>query len=192
MTENLVNTSLTMKPEIDVLHRGELIVYPTEAVWGIGCDPDNEHAFNKLLIAKGRPIHKGVILIASDYSQALPYVDDQRIPIERRAQILSSWPGPVTWLLPAKSTAPHWLTGGSELIAIRVTSHPTVRRLCKEFGKALVSTSANYSGQPTPHNLDEVKQVFAEQVAFYVDEPLGGHSRPSKILNAMTGEVVRA
>ena len=181
----------TFSEEVQALIDGEVIIYPTEAVWGIGCDPSNEAAVNKLLELKQRPVEKGVILIAKDYGQVLPYVADDRIPMDKRADIFSRWPGPVTWLLPASPTAPHWITGGSELIAVRVTTHPIVRRICNEFNGPIVSTSANITGQPTPTSLAELKQIFKGGVAAYVDEALGNTSQPSTIINGMTGQVIR-
>ncbi len=86
-------------PEVDpvvaAFQAGSLIVYPTEAVMGIGCDPDNEAAVNALLEIKQRPVEKGVILIAANYSQLLPYVNDNAIRPDRRTDIFSSWPGPM-------------------------------------------------------------------------------------------------
>jgi L-threonylcarbamoyladenylate synthase len=169
----------------------EVIIYPTEAVWGIGCDPTSEEAVRRLLELKRRPVEKGLILIAKDYSQLLPYINDAAIPMDKRAEIFSSWPGPFTWLMPASETAPRWITGGSDLIAVRVTAHPTVRRLCSEFNGAIVSTSANFTGQDTPDSLSELKQQFQNNVSCYVDEALGNASSPSTIRNAMTGETLR-
>ena len=96
---------------IDALNAGGVIAYPTEAVYGLGCDPDNEAAVLALLSIKQRPVEKGLILVAANYSQLLPYVDDKAIPLEKRYQIFSSWPGHVSWVLPASQTAPMWITG---------------------------------------------------------------------------------
>lgn len=185
-----------MKNEISqetlALQSGELIVYPTEAVWGIGCDPTNETAIQKLLKAKQRPLEKGVIIIASEYQQIKPFIKEDDISTEQKEKIMASWPGPYTWLLPASEQVSAMLTGGSELIAVRVTTHPTVRRICNEFNGPIISTSANKTGQPTPEQLLEIKTIFAEQVKVYVDEPLGGNSKPSKIINGLTGQVIRS
>lgn len=177
--------------EVSALNQGGLIVYPTEAVWGIGCDPRNEKAVMSLLTAKQREVEKGLILIASDYSQLLPYVDESKISKERKEQIFASWPGPYTWLFPAAVDAPTWITGGSELIAVRVTNHSSVIRICNEFSGAIVSTSANITGTPTEHSLENVKQVFGGQVDVYVDEQLGGNDQASIITNSLTGQVIR-
>lgn len=181
-----------LSPEILALKKGLLIIYPTEAVWGIGCDPKNSQAFDDLLAAKNRPIHKGVILIAANYDQLLPYVNDKLIPMDKRTEIFSSWPGAVTYLLPASNDAPEYITGGSDLIAVRITTHPTVCRICNEFGGAIVSTSANLSGQPTAETLAEVQKVFEKKVSVYVNEPLGKNKKPSKIINGITGEIIRS
>lgn len=190
--ENMIpDEELNLSAEVQALKQGELIVYPTEAVWGIGCDPKNVEAVTGLLKAKQRPLEKGLILIAKDYSQLLGFIDDNKIPTHRRAEVLSSWPGAVTWLLPAAKSTPDWLTGGSELIAVRVTNHPTVRRMCEEFSGAIVSTSANITGTETSTQLSEIKQVFKQQVSVYVDEPLGGNRQASTIINSITGQVLR-
>jgi len=173
------------------LEQGGVIVYPTEAVYGLGCDPDDQQAVTQLLAIKQRPVEKGLILIADNYGQLLKYVDDAKIPMDKRADIFSSWPGAITWVMPAAKTTPKWLTGRFDTIAVRVTNHPTVKRLCQELGKPLVSTSANLSGQATVTSIAMAQNEFNDQVAFYVDEPLGGNSQPSTIKDAMTGKVFR-
>ncbi|GAB3001476.1 L-threonylcarbamoyladenylate synthase type 1 TsaC [Psychrosphaera aestuarii] len=189
MTES---TLINPTNEIEALQQGCLIVYPTEAVWGIGCDPDNEDAVMKLLEAKQRPVEKGLILVAQNLSQCHDYFDFDKVPIEKRPEIFSSWPGPVTWLLPAKASAPKWITGGSDMIAIRISAHPTIQRICRTFNKPIVSTSANRTTEPVCKNLAEAIKVFGSQVAIYVDEALGGSEKPSVIKHSITGEVFRS
>ncbi|MBE0370046.1 L-threonylcarbamoyladenylate synthase [Pseudoalteromonas aurantia 208] len=190
---NSSENAMSIEPNnvVQALTQGQVICYPTEAVFGLGCDPDNQNAVEALLAIKQRDVAKGLILIADDYSQCLPYVDDTKIPMDMRADIFSSWPGAVTWVLPAKTSTPKWLTGVHSTIAVRVTAHPTVKALCQQFGKPLVSTSANLSGQEPVASLEEAKRVFTTQVGFYVDAPLGGASAPSQIKHALTGAVLR-
>lgn len=183
--------NLFRQAAVAALKHKQVIVYPTEAVWGIGCDPQSETAVNHLLEIKQRPIEKGLILIAANFSQLEKYVELARLSDDIKQQIFDSWPGAVTWLLPCSDLAPLWITGGSELIAVRVTDHPTVIDLCNEFDDAIVSTSANITGQPTCDHLAEIEALFSDQVAVYVDEPLGGNTQPSTIKNAFTGNVVR-
>jgi L-threonylcarbamoyladenylate synthase len=173
------------------LGNGEVIAYPTEAVFGLGCDPDNQQAVLRLLALKKRPVHKGLILVAKTYSQLFPYVDDKSISMDRRTEIFSSWPGPVTWLLPASVKAPEWITGGSELIAVRVSQHSIVQQLCEWAGKPLVSTSANVSGVEPARTSAEVVHQFADKVLL-VEGNVGGKGRPSEIRNGLTGQIIRA
>ncbi|MGJ8679888.1 Sua5/YciO/YrdC/YwlC family protein [Paraglaciecola sp.] len=169
---------------------GEIFAYPTEAVFGLGCDPDQKQAVLSLLALKKRPIEKGLILVAKTYSQVLPYVNDAAIPMHKRTEIFSSWPGPNTWLLPASKNAPKWITGGSDLIAIRISAHPTVQGLCTLFNKPLVSTSANVTGNPAAKSALEIEQEFAQQVIIIAGE-LGKRTKPSTIRHSLTGQIIR-
>ncbi|HSO78728.1 MAG TPA: Sua5/YciO/YrdC/YwlC family protein, partial [Chromatiaceae bacterium] len=93
---------------------GGVVAYPTEAVYGLGCDPWNGAATRRILTLKQRPESKGLIVIAADFSQLTPFV----VPLEaeRMAVILASWPGPNTWLLPARPEVPPWLRGEHETL----------------------------------------------------------------------------
>lgn len=177
---------------IQALNEGGVIAYPTEAVFGLGCDPDNEAAVMALLAIKQRPVEKGLILIAANYSQLLPYVDDKAIPLEKRHQIFSSWPGHVSWVLPASKAAPAWITGKFDSIAVRVSAHPVVQQLCVTYGKPLVSTSANLSGQPSITDPVELEQSLGAMLAAIMPGALGGATQPSQIRNALTGDIVRS
>ncbi|MEH8017009.1 Sua5/YciO/YrdC/YwlC family protein [Rheinheimera muenzenbergensis] len=177
---------------LQALQQGGVIAYPTEAVYGLGCDPDNEAAVMALLAIKQRPVEKGLILIAATYSQLLPYVDDKAIPPEKRYQIFSSWPGHVSWVLPASKTAPKWITGKFDSIAVRVSAHPVVQQLCNTYGKPLVSTSANLSGQPAITDLLELQQSLGAMLSAIMPGALGGATQPSQIRNALTGDIVRS
>jgi len=174
-----------------VLAAGALIAYPTEAVFGLGCDPDNSEAVARLLALKQRPVDKGLILIAADYQQLQSYVDDAAIPATRRAAIFASWPGPVTWVMPAQASVPRWLTGRFDTIAVRVSNHPDVIALCRAFGKPLVSTSANLSGRPAATDAREVRLQFGDRLHIVPGHTQGRHS-PSTIRDALTGRVYRA
>ncbi|MFQ3192520.1 MAG: L-threonylcarbamoyladenylate synthase [Paraglaciecola sp.] len=172
------------------LQQGELMAYPTEAGYGIGCDPDNEAAVLKLLALKKRPVCKGLILVAKTYSQLLPYIDNAKIPMNKRTEIFSSWPGPVTWLLPAAKKSPKWITGDSELIAVRVSQHLVVSQLCELFGKPLISTSANVSGVKPAVNIEQLYQQL-DKTLLIVDGALGGANKPSQIRHEISGQTIR-
>lgn len=177
---------------LQALQQGGVIAYPTEAVYGLGCDPDNEAAVLALLAIKQRPVEKGLILIAANYSQLLPYVDDKAIPLEKRYQIFSSWPGHISWVVPASKTAPKWLTGKFGSIAVRVSAHPVVQQLCGAYGKPLVSTSANLSGQPAITDKHELQQSLGDKLSAIMPGPLGGATQPSQIRDALSGNIVRS
>jgi L-threonylcarbamoyladenylate synthase len=175
---------------IQTLQKGGVIAYPTEAVLGLGCDPDNEGAVQTLLALKERSVEKGLILVAKTYSQLLPYVNDAKIPMNMRSEIFSSWPGPVTWLLPAAKQTPKWITGDSDLIAVRVSQHHVVSQLCELFGKPLISTSANVSGLKPAVNTEQLYQQF-DKTLLLVEGELGGANKPSQIRNGISGQTIR-
>ena len=177
---------------LQALQQGGVIAYPTEAVYGLGCDPDNEAAVRALLAIKQRPVEKGLILVAANYSQLLPYVDDKAIPLEKRYQIFSSWPGHISWVLPAGKTTPKWLTGQYDSIAVRVSAHPVVQQLCSAYGKPLVSTSANLSGQPAITDKVVLQQSLGDKLSAIMPGPLGGATQPSQIRDAISGDIVRS
>lgn len=171
------------------LRAGNVIAYPTEAVYGLGCDPHNQAAFSHLLALKGRPETKGVILIAADEAQLAPYMAPLSDDI--MARLRQSWPGPVTWIVPAAADTPAWLTGGRDTIAVRVTAHPLAAALCRAFGGALVSTSANRSNQQPARTEAELRQIFGNELDMIVSGPLGGLTQPTRICDARTGAIIR-
>ncbi|TKI03238.1 Sua5/YciO/YrdC/YwlC family protein [Martelella alba] len=172
------------------LNRRQVIAYPTEAVYGLGCDPDSEVAVRALLALKQRSWTKGLILIAAEYRQLLPYIDDSQVDERRRAEIFARWPGPLTWLMPANPATPNWLTGQFSTLAVRVTAFEPARRLCAAFGKPLVSTSANLSGHAPARTAAEVRAQFGEDFPL-MDDAVGGRENPSEIRDALTGVLVR-
>lgn len=175
---------------IDALNNQQVIAYPTEAVFGLGCDPDSEQAVNALLALKQRPLEKGLILIAADYQQLLPYIDDSALNELQRMAIFASWPGPVTWVIPARAETPRLLTGQFGSLAVRVSDHPLVQQLCRQYGKPLVSTSANLCGKEPCRNVNEVQQQFGIAFPVLVGS-IGDRLNPSEIRDALTGEQIR-
>lgn len=167
-----------------------MFAYPTEAVYGLGCDPLNPDALERILQLKRRPVEKGVILVADEWSRVARFVDSEKIPADLLRQVLDSWPGFITWLMPKSSVAPAWICGNSALIAIRVSAHPVVRQLCQTLKSPLVSTSANISGEAAIRERAELEQLFSHNVMYIAGE-LGGESRPSEIRHALTGKIIR-
>ncbi len=170
---------------------GGILAYPTEAVYGLGCDPWNRVAvLQRLLAIKRRPEHKGLILIAADFTQLAPFVE----PLEeaRMQAILATWPGPNTWLLPARVGTPGWLRGRHATLAVRVTAHPIAAALCAAAGGALVSTSANISNRPPARTHLQVRLALGSQVDLILAGRCGTRARPSTIRDGCTGAVIRA
>ncbi len=185
-------TEVELAKVVAALQQGKVIAYPTEAVFGLGCDPDNNEAIALLLQLKQREKSKGLILVAADYQQLRPYIDDEKLTVAQRDRMLQSWPGPVTWVVPAQAHVSNWLTGQFQSIAVRISDHPTVRQLCRAFGKPVTSTSANLSGQPACRDNQQVFAQLGHQVAVIIDEPVGGRLNPSEIRDVFTGHIFRA
>ena len=170
--------------------QGGIVAYPTEAIYGFGCDPFNEEAVKKLLAIKQRPWQKGLILIACDYQQLENYLEPLSPLVQQR--VLATWPGPVTWLLPARPQVPYWLTGQSKQLAVRVTAHPEASELCRYWKGALVSTSANVSNHLPARTALEVRLRFHRLIDKVVPGKVGGRSQPTEIRDALTNTLLRA
>ena len=182
---------LTVDSASPALRAGGVIAYPTEAVWGLGCDPANEAAVLKLLQLKQRAVEKGMILVAADLAQLEDWVRIYALPAERRAEVLASWPGANTWILPAGPRAPRWITGEHTGIAVRVSAHPLVAALCRAWGGPLVSTSANLAGQPPARSRAGLDPNLLRDLDGLVDGATGGLDQPTPIRDALTGHVLR-
>jgi L-threonylcarbamoyladenylate synthase len=159
---------------VDVLQRGGVIAYPTEGVWGLGCDPFDEAATLRLLALKQRAVDKGLILVASSTPQLDGLVDWNALPEGRGDAVVATWPGPHTWVVPATPRVPPWISGGRDSVAVRVSAHPLVVALCDAYGGALVSTSANVSTLPAPRTRAELDpRIVAGVDAVLVGETSG-------------------
>lgn len=171
-----------------VVKRGGVIAYPTEAVFGLGCDPHNEAAVRRILTLKQRSADLGLIIVASEFAQIerlLAVLGDAT-----RQQMFASWPGPMTWVAPAAPDTPQWLTGAHATLAVRVTAHPLTAALCTLAGP-LVSTSANPHAQPPARTVAEVQRYFGTELDFIVSGVTGGAAHPTEIRDAMTGAILR-
>jgi L-threonylcarbamoyladenylate synthase len=168
---------------------GGVIAYPTEAVFGLGCDPADPLAVSRLLAIKQRPPDKGLILVAAHWSQLQPWL--QPLPADLEQRLRRSWPGPLTWLVPAADDCPDWLTGAHPTLAVRISAHPLVQALCTTWGGALVSTSANKSNQRPARSVLEVQLRFATRIDYLLPGPLGGRQQPTTIRDLASDRIVR-
>jgi L-threonylcarbamoyladenylate synthase len=168
-----------------VIRAGGIVAYATEYCFGFGCDPLNQRAVTRLLGIKHRPSRKGLILLAVDIEQLAPYV--RAIP----AHAADTWPGPHTWLLEQRLHVPRWITGVHERVAVRVSAHPQAVRLCRAAAMAIVSTSANRSGQRPARSYREVLRRFGTRVDYVLPGRVGHLSAPTPIRDGVTAEVIR-
>jgi len=173
-----------------ILQAGGIVAYPTEAVYGLGCDPLDPHAVMRLLAIKQRPWQKGLILIASQRHQLEPYLEPLDTRITRKLD--DTWPGPVTWLLPARPEVPRWLRGEHATLAVRVTDHPVAAALCEAFGGPIVSTSANLAGHEPARSPLRVQCELGGEVDYILHGPLGELAKPTEIRDAGSGRIIRA
>lgn len=169
-------------------HEG-VIAYPTEAVWGLGCDPDSTSALTRLLALKSRDPSKGMILVAAGLDQLAPWLDG--LSEAQCRQLEQPGDTPTTWLVPDNGRAHRLVHGDHQRVALRICRHPLVARLCLAFGGPLVSTSANRAGESSAMNSAQVRAIFGDALDAVLDGPLGGHERPSTIRDLVTGQVLR-
>ncbi len=168
-----------------ILKQGGIVAYATEYCFGLGCDPHNRAAVLRLLRLKQRPVNKGLIVLAAEVTQLAPYVDE--IP----PHVAATWPGPRTWLLPARTAVPNWITGRHANIAVRITAHPQAAALCRAAGMAIISTSANRAGE-TPARTDrDVARRFGKLVDYLLPGSVGNASAPTPIRDATSGALIR-
>jgi L-threonylcarbamoyladenylate synthase len=179
-----------LRHAVSQLKQGGLIAYPTEAVYGLGCDPLNQQAVLKILQLKQRPIEKGLILVAADFAQLAPFLDyDEAI----LARVLPTWPGAVTWVIPAQTWVPTELTGQHTSLAVRVTAHPLVRQLCQQANMPLVSSSANPNTRLPARSSLRVRQYFTQEISdlLILAGTTGGYQHTSRIYDARSGVCLR-
>ena len=175
---------------ITTITNGGVIAYPTEAVWGLGCDPWQADAVQSILYLKNRPEHKGLILVASRWQHIQPLLEnlsDQHIESLRH-----TWPGPFTWLLPdPKQWVPAWIKGQHKTVAVRISAHQGVKQLCDKLKGPIVSTSANPAGAPPARTPLKIKQYFGAQLDYILPGTLGGQTQPTQVRDLLTNRIVR-
>lgn len=178
--------NIHVKLAADVLLGGGVIACPTEGVYGLSCMPDDPSALLRLLILKRREPAKGLILIAADRAQLADWIDlrcdELPEPDPRR---------PITWLVPAAPGVSPLVTGKHPTLAVRVTTNPLARELCRAVDSPLVSTSANVAGEPVARNRYILRRRFTGCVDYILPGDCGPASGPSEIRSLQSGEVLR-
>ena len=173
---------------ISCLKSGGIIAYPTEAVYGLGCDPYNQDSVKKITQIKKRESNKSYILVASELNQLTNLININNLSEE----VLDSWPGHSTWLIKPKKNIPSWLIDNENgLIAIRISSHPEIVELCQFFKNPIISTSANISGNKVLKNHQDVERILGSYLDYLVLGNIGEYPEPSMIKDMKTGKVIR-
>ena len=183
-------SELRLAAALAALENEGVVACPTEAVWGLSCDPDSEGAVARLLALKHRPVEKGLILVAASENQLAFLLAD--LPATQRDTLSASWPGPNTWLVPHRDRVQPWIHGRFPSVAVRVSAHPVVRALCDSFGGPLVSTSANPAGAQPPKAAFQVLRYFGDRLDGLLPGEVGGASGPSQIRDLASGALIRA
>lgn len=173
----------------DVLRAGGVIAHPTEAVWGLACDPQNAQAVSRLLQIKRRDPAKGLILVAASIEQFHGYLDG--LSPELTAILTQAWPGPYTYIVPDNGFAPALIKGGFSSVALRVSNHKQVVALCRAFGGPIVSTSANITGRSALVWPWLVNRQLGQELNYLLPGQLGCTRRPSEIRDLISGKVMR-
>jgi L-threonylcarbamoyladenylate synthase len=182
-------TLLEISEAVERLRTGHVVAYPTEAVYGLGCDPHSESAIRHLLSLNERPESAGFVLVASHYSQLQPWVAET--PEDLLEKAMQSWPGPKTWLFPRAPGVSDLVAGSHDTIAVRITAHKPSIKLCNAFGAALISTSANPRALEPARSAAEVADYFGAELGGILAGPLGHSKRPSEIRDLISGRIIR-
>ncbi len=170
-----------------LIRHGGIIAYPTDTIYGLGCDPYNADAVASINDIKQRPRSKQFILLAGHIDQITPLVDLDKEQLYK----LTRTTEPTSWVIDAKPSAPSWLISDSGTITIRISQQPDVQRLCRILGHAIISTSANPSGKPPARNSLELHKYFHHSL----DKILANHQKltasPSKVIRLCDNHVIR-
>ena len=169
----------------DIIKNGGVVIYPTEGIYGIGCDPYNKHSVEKIFHIKGRDYDKRFILITSQV-EFLTDIIDIDIALDERLKSKDF----VTWIVPAKNSCPSWLKSDAG-VAVRITQHPVVKDLCNKLGSPIISTSANYANQEYINDISIIEKLFDGKVSCIVNGKLGNKKKPSTVRDIISNEVLR-
>ncbi len=154
-----------IKQSVALLRKGKILLYPTDTVWGIGCDATNAKAVDKIFKLKNRREQKSMIVLLADKEKIADYVEDVP-PIAY--DLMENAASPITIVYPRAKNLPKNLVASDGTIAIRVVQGDYCAQVIRALGKPLVSTSANISGEPTPLTFDQISEIIKEKVDYVV------------------------
>lgn len=183
-------TPFNLRQIVRSIRQGGIVAYPTEGVYGLGCDPLNADSVFRLLAIKNRSQSKGLILLASHLEQLRPYL--ATLNEQQQQKLSESWPGASTWVIPANPATPRWITGQHRGIAVRVTAHPVAKAICERLQHPIISTSANITGHPAARNSLRVRQYFPVGIDYCVSGSNSLRNTPTPITDLVSGQSLRA
>ncbi len=170
-----------------IIKHGGIIAYPTDTVYGLGCDPYNPHAIDLINTIKQRPADKQFILLAANIEQIRSLV----LLDEEQEKIIAQSTQPTSWIINASKNAPSWLIDKYNTITIRISNHPDVKYLCNVLGHTIISTSANPSGKTPARNALELHKYFHHITDKILISNKKQTSKPSKIIRLCDNRVIR-
>ena len=179
-----------IKKACQVMNEGWVILYPTDTIWGIGCDATNEEAVRRVYQIKQRSDSKAMLVLVDSPVKVDFYVQD--VP-EVAWDLIEVADKPLTIIYSGARNLASNLIAEDGSVGIRVTNEEFSKRLCQQFRKAIVSTSANISGQPSPANYSEITEELKSMVDYvvgYRQEEMG-HPKPSSIIKLDKGGVIK-
>ena len=179
-----------IKKACEVMAAGGIILYPTDTIWGIGCDATNEKAVQRVYELKRRADNKAMLVLMDSEAKLDRYVSD--VP-DIAWDLISVSDKPLTIIYSSAKNLATNLLGADGSVGIRITNEEFSKKLCERFRKPLVSTSANVSGEPSPANFSEVSEVIKEGVDYIVSYRQDDMSRPnpSSIIKLDKGGVIK-
>jgi L-threonylcarbamoyladenylate synthase len=170
-----------------IIKNGGVIAYPTDTIYGLGCDPYNAEAVERINIIKQRPLNKQFILLAGDIEQVRSLIS---ITVEQE-NIITQNAKPTSWVVSASEQAPAWLTDKNHMLTIRITQHDEVKKLCHALGHGIISTSANISGKKPAMNSLQLHRYFHHKVDKILISNKAQATRPSKIIRLCDNYIIR-
>ena len=174
---------------VAVLRASELVVYPTETVYGLGASASDPVALARLLALKGRSTEKGMSVLVASLEAASSLIAGP-LPSSAAALAAAFWPGPLTIVLPAAPDAPPALVGSSGGVGLRCTTDLLARALVAEFAAPITATSANPSGHAPAVDVPSAQSYFGAAVAYYLDDGARASTSVSTVVEFLEGRAI--
>jgi len=180
-------SDFSIRHAASIIRQGGILAYPTDTIYGLGCDPYNPDAVNRLSEIKHRPLNKLFILLAADIDQLKGLID---IDTEQQ-DIIATQKSATSWIISASKTAPEWLTDNDNNITIRISQNLVVQKLCRHLGHAIISSSANLTGKTPAQNSLQIHKYFHATVDKILATNKKLTARPSTIIRLSDHTIIR-